>query len=478
MSHEPESGQKNELPKDAQAEKEDAKEQVAKQEHKEFHEVEEDIFKHANFGSNVPLSDRESQHLEKRGNAKPLTFDQITKTFQDAIQGKKPWSEALKTIFSFMFGADTRVEGLGHYVKNLDAIPLNERIGLVKQMEQHAQEQMNPIERVRVSLLQSETELSILKKYNKQGTKMATEVVEIAAGDTLEKVMEKRGPEAVARWKELQPGKTPDGRDQDPEVAGPLNSTRALPQGFLYFSKEGYPLFITKTKQDPSAVPATPFYRRKSAQEQQREAQKSEYERRMEYLRQNVQAGDMILVNQDPEAQDAGSNLLGRLIRRGTSQEADERQFPHTHAMMYMGDGSLAHLSLNGAERRPLQEFVGASKKYTSITVIRLEGASADERRRFAEEGWKFLMPNGKPRAYNVKGLLVQGLTGVDNTVTEDSGVCIDVASEGGKAMAQKGGPNAQAWQEFSELKTPIDLLRKKHARAVLSVDFTPERKK
>ncbi len=190
------------------------------------------------------------------------------------------------------------------------------------------------------------------------------------------------------------------------------------------------------------------------------------------YLESKAEPGDIIFVSAGGNGQTATGEIFENLVRRISAYEDGDKKFPFVHVLVVRQDKKLIDLTMLGRKYRSFEDVFINLGKYNGIALTRLD-ESAETRTEFAKSAFGFL----KGKMYNYGWLLMLAPWLVksrrddpfsDGSVTKDSGVCVDVVTEGAERLRKRKGVDLGI--DLREAATPLDLFSSKKLQVVAAL--------
>ncbi len=424
----------------------------------QFEELQKDVLGQINFGSSVPLSEREAKHVEEK-TGKRTTIADVEKAFKEQHYG-----DALKKLFCVIFGDKYAVQGLGYLARNIDAIPQREQMGLLGQLSLRRQKDMDIKTKLTGSIVRAQAEMSLRRKGyepltntnaagKKERVERAARCVEVAEGSTLKDCV----TDAKVR-KEMFPDAG------EAQVIGSLSTDTKLPKGWLYLSAEGYPLFFSREKMVIDRCPRMPLFRK---MEKPGDAKNSE-EQGIEFLEQHLQRGDILLVSQAGEREKPLHFLFQAIQRLGSRTRDRSVPFHATHVLVYDGTNVIHTTAETGVERKSPREMF-KDCRYNAITVARVPEEKQEAFAAKFDAATRMENGSGKDKEFNKEAFVKRGMHQVlgtedAQTSTPNSCICVDVVTDAAKGvvptLAQAKTPEQVALCPDVELAYSLEMYK------------------
>ncbi len=377
-------------------------------------------------------------------------------------QGK--WIKLIRLGAQISLGKDNDIRGLGFTSKGLGQISSDRKLGILRQVEQIDQKDMDWQQKMKVSMFRAETELQLQREgYRRTGTATVFETYRIdGERQTLESIMASKFPDKPEVFRLIQ-NKT---------VLGPLSSNSELPAGtYLYFDAQGLPIHIAAT---PDEKPEVPMF---AKDESLLTTRKNSQQETLEFLQSRLEPGDVLFVNRkDKDAFKRTMATLGRMLQAKTAE--DERFFT-IHVMVYKGNGKVVHVRDGGGKEESLTDLM--TNRYNAISVGRLQNPEhAKILMKHADDITKAVDTYDNSRLSAMSTPLAlrrmesetgkKGDTSIPTRKNKNKAVCVDVASEAAERTArQTGQPNELVGQKVAldmykslEIEYSLDIPQKK----------------
>lgn len=307
-------------------------------------EAHDDIFQRTNNGVPLPYA-----LVLKKSRTTTITFDDLK-----AAVARSDWPKVITSSFRLFFRGTNEMEALGYFTKGVDNLDMRERLGVLRQMENADQNGMTAEQRLRTGILRAETGFLLAKDgmHFVRKAEIDGKPLKVSAGQTIAQLVDKKVLDEIRGKK----------------IAGPLMTSDPLPEGWLHLEKRtGYPLYLTQNPNDP--VPATSIYERRQDSGLKG---KTEKEKRIEFLRANLKAGDLLFPNDADASQTMVRRYMKKAGRIAQAGNRDEEEFFSIHAMVYVGNGKIRHIADKGGEELSLEQlFSRKGRNYNSVAVGR-----------------------------------------------------------------------------------------------------------
>jgi len=376
----------------------------------ELRDVDSEIFDRMNYGFRMPKMD-DIVSIQKTVPGQLVNFEEVQKMFQEGH-----YEKALIGIFKLIFGGKNAVDGIGYISKVQENIPDRLKVGALSQLENQHPTDLD--KKVGNSAITAGLELSLLDNgYKRSAPVRPTRKQKIETGKTH---LASYIPAAI--MKKLE--------GEKPEVLSALTLQTDLPVGaYLYLDQEGYPLYILNSDldltADPQEIPKISLFK----QQQNPKKFESKQAACLEYLKNKLQPGDILLVSAGSNNTVPGMELMEIGVRSASRGVGQGESFHGIHAMVYDGSKVL-HLTLDGAKKETLEDVFGEDSHLSAVTIARVPEQLAGHFN--ANVGQVF----EQMKDYNLKKMANLGLsfiqTGkmVDQTSTQNSGICTDYVTK------------------------------------------------
>ncbi len=409
-------------------------------------------------GAGVTLKKQQTTHAK---------FEEVATAFE-----RKDYGQAIKKLFEWIFKSKYSEEGLGYLIQQKNAIPMQQTLGIIRQLERTDSSTMSLKNKVLASMINGEMQRKLEKEYAVERTAQATTFLDVEAdGMTLEQAVTQHAGDKAAAVLEQMKATANHGGKIEPLLLGIVRYNKPLPKGVrLFFDAQGFPLHASFKKVKPSAVPPIPVYRHKKAEEIKEQPKNQEI---VEFLKRNLRPGDVIITSGGGEAQGVSGKLFQVGIRMIARQEEEGEFFHGTHSM-YMGEGGvIQHMTPRGFETGTPDTLFLQNTRYKAITVLRMPEKMREQFKKQTDVQIAQLiaLTQQKKLTYDrMKAGKIGANIALGNreekvaNSSDDSCICTDPITKGATGVA--------GLEDLARGNTPEDIAAASQMRAMWSFEF------
>ncbi len=357
-------------------------------------------FQELNYGSNIPLTERQAEVQNRPANR--LTLRQM----RDYIR-QNNWSPVIRQLIATVLGNNNDVEGLGiQRITRDNQIPLHQTVGVLAQIDQRDPARPHNFqEDFRLGYLRYE----FAKTMTQRGYTESTEANDGRAATSIEVTAARgtslQGYVTPAVWNQMQ--------GDNPELVTSLRPNVVLPVGsFVHLSSTGVPLCVTPRNVPANTLPAFPVFRKRTGPDAANRP--NDREAGVEYLRRNLRPGDLLITSRSRANRTIMAAAFTGINRRFFGDGNAGAGFHGTHVIVCNAPGQLLHNTEGvGKEQKSIEQMF-RDNDFDAVTVVRPRGSDA-RRQEFVEQVNKFaanIQGYSKTRAVGLAAGRIAGSVG------------------------------------------------------------------
>jgi hypothetical protein len=279
--------------------------------------------------------------FKKLENGKKITSTNLKEAVQGLLDGdlSKIGSKIGKLIsifYDLFTGKANNVQGIGLELIN-KAINNPSKAQIISHLKEVNQSSTDWKNKIGVSSALFSHEASLHRAGYRPKKAKTSLAISVNAGQKIKDLLR---PEV---WDQIQNGNVLNALDYENEL--PIS-------GHLHLDEKGFPIYFSDKRNENHEVL---LFEKETNEEKLADMQNDS---NLEILESKLEPGDIIWTYNE------NSQFAAQLIRAG--QDPD---FPFAHMMVYLGNGQVGQIHLNGGERFSLAEMIGPKRNYKNICV-------------------------------------------------------------------------------------------------------------